>query len=403
MERILHQRHGLETWLYTLSRTLERASYYGIRTLLVLYMIDKTINMPQQQALAIYGWLAISVIVSQVLGAILGDLVLGNKNALIVGGALHALGAFSLCIPSVLGLYTGIALIVLGSGFYTPNLISHFGKRYKQKSQLLDAAFTILYIGVSIGSAIGIILISYLGNLNYAYGFASAGILMLFSVAIPLFIREKDTTDTSKDAPETSPGKSVLYIIVAILLIGAFWAVYEMAHMRLFDIQIKISQNTALSLPQNFWSSLGSVFAIPVSIAAAILWSLFYTHQFIKLTAGFLVATLSFIVLSLIPESPSEQHILLYVFVFLLWGIAEVLISPVVYSVLTRYTNPRYLAIMISTSFILPGIFTVLMTRFSDSYLEVPLLVSVSGGIITLMTAVFAFLVFLLVVKNSQK
>lgn len=73
MERILHQRHGLETWLYTLSRTLERASYYGIRTLLVLYMIDKTINMPQQQALAIYGWLAISVIVSQVLGAILGD------------------------------------------------------------------------------------------------------------------------------------------------------------------------------------------------------------------------------------------------------------------------------------------------------------------------------------------
>lgn len=401
MEKIARLHFGTPIWIYTISRTLERASYYGIRALLVLYMIDKTINMPQQQALAIYGWLAFSVIVSQVLGAILGDLVLGNKTALITGGALHALGAFSLCIPSVWGLYAGIALIVLGSGFYTPNLISHYGKHYRPKPQLLDAVFTILYTGVFIGSAVGMALISYLGNINYAYGFALAGGLMLFSVAVPVLIPEKKTT--GKDIPGTSPGKSVLYIVMAFIFIGLFWGVYEMAHIYLFDIQLKISQNTALSLPQSLWSSLGAVFTIPISIAAAILWSLFYTHQFVKLTAGFLVATLSFIVLLLIPESPSDQHIFLYILTFLLWSIAEVLISPVVYSVLTRYANPRYLAIIVSTSFILPGIFMFLTNRFSDSYREVPLLVSISGGILTFVAAVFTFLVFFLAVKNNRE
>ncbi|MGS2761411.1 MFS transporter [Sinomicrobium sp. M5D2P9] len=395
MKRISHLRLGTPVWIYAISRALERASFYGIRALLVLYMLSETINMPQQQALTIYGWLAFCILISQVLGAVFGDLVLGNKNTLIAGGAIHALGAFCLCIPSVLGLYTGIALIVLGSGFYTPNLLAHLGKQYQAKSKLLDAAFTILYAGINIGAALGVFWISYLGNINYSYGFAAAGILMLCSVALPLLIPETPPGNTEDNNMETSTGKSVLYVLVAFLLIALFWGVYEIANTRLFDIQYEIGRTATSPFSQYFLSSLNSAFLVFLSIVAAITWSFFYANRFLKLTAGFLVVALSFIPLFFIPAVATEQHIVLLVATVFLWGVAEILISPVIYSVLTRYTNPRYLAMVMSASFILSRIFIFLVSIFAEYLREVPWLVVVTGGSITIGATVVAASLFL--------
>ena len=104
-------------------------------------MTGKILKMDSTEALVIYGWFAGSVVFSQILGALLGDLLIGNKKSIIIGGIIQSLGAFALCIPTTYGLYAGLFLIVLGNGFFTPNIISNYGKSYLNKTKLLDAGF----------------------------------------------------------------------------------------------------------------------------------------------------------------------------------------------------------------------------------------------------------------------
>ena len=179
MDKIQNQKHTIETLYYSISRMLERASYYGFRALVVLYMVGETLKMERTEALTIYGWLIGSLVFSQIIGGLFGDLLIGNKKSIIIGGIIQAIGAFSLCIPSTNGLYLGLFCVVLGSGFFTPNLISNFGKSYLNKTKLLDSGFTIFYLAINLGSFLGILLIGYIGETyGYNIGFVLSGILM---------------------------------------------------------------------------------------------------------------------------------------------------------------------------------------------------------------------------------
>ena len=192
MERIRHQSHTKETFFYSLSKMLERAAFYGIRALLVFYMLDEGLKMDETQVLSIMGLLSLLIIISQVIGAALGDLVIGNRNAMILGGILQTIGAFSLAIPSPIGLYISLFLILAGGGLYTPNITSNFGKEYLKKTKLLDAAFTLFYLGINLGSFFGILLIGYIGEeYGWSSGFVMAGILLLLSVISILILKEK--------------------------------------------------------------------------------------------------------------------------------------------------------------------------------------------------------------------
>jgi len=99
MERILNQAHHKDTFYYSLSRMFERAAYYGLRSLVVLYIIGESLKMDSTEALNIYGWFTMLLMFSQIIGAILGDLVIGNRKSIIIGGILQILGALSFCIP----------------------------------------------------------------------------------------------------------------------------------------------------------------------------------------------------------------------------------------------------------------------------------------------------------------
>jgi len=92
MEKIKNQTHSKETFLYAFSRTLERASYYGLRSLVVLYMVGGILKMENAEALSIYGWFTASIVFSKIIGAIIGDLVIGNKKAIIIGGIIQSIG-----------------------------------------------------------------------------------------------------------------------------------------------------------------------------------------------------------------------------------------------------------------------------------------------------------------------
>jgi POT family proton-dependent oligopeptide transporter len=190
MEKINHLKHTKETLFFCISRLLEKTSYYGLRSILLLYLLSDALKMSETNALTVYGWFASSFVISQIIGAIFGDLLIGNKKAIIVGGIIQALGCFFLCIPSTIGLYTGLSLVVFGNGLYTPNLIASFGKSYLNKTKLLHSGFTLFRLMVNIGAFLGTILISFISvKFNFTFGFILTGILMLLSI-IPILISE---------------------------------------------------------------------------------------------------------------------------------------------------------------------------------------------------------------------
>ena len=373
MEKIQNQKHTKETLYYSISRMLERASYYGFRALVVLYMVGETLKMEDKEALSIYGWFTASLVFSQIIGALFGDLLIGNKKSIIIGGIIQAIGAFSLCIPSTTGLYLGLFLVVLGSGFFTPNIISNFGKTYLNKTKLLDSGFTIFYLAINLGSFLGILLIGYLGEkYGYNIGFVLSGILMLISIIPIVLIKEKRLDEIEKN--EFPISKRILNILIAFIVVGLFWGFYELSSIRTFDLQLQLSEISTLGIPNHLWQSINSIFILPISIIAIILWTYFYSSQFFKLMLGFIFGVLSFGILFLIPEIPTEQHTITYLISLFFLAISEIHIAPIIHSILTKYSNPKYLAILISLAFIPTKLIYLVFGLFNDKLYDNPML-----------------------------
>jgi POT family proton-dependent oligopeptide transporter len=397
MEKIQNQKHSIETFYYSLARMLERASYYGLRALVVLYMVGETLKMENTEALTIYGWFTASLVFSQIIGALFGDLLIGNKKSIIIGGIVQAFGAFALCIPSIYGLYIGIFLIVLGSGFYTPNIIANYGKSYLNKTKLLDAGFTIFYLAINIGAFLGSFLIGYSGEeFGYNIGFIISGLLILISLIPIIKTKEKKLPIGEK----TSIGKRVLTIAMAFIIVGLFWGVYEISNIRILDLQIQLGENSTLGISKSMWQSLNSVFTLPISLIAIIIWTYYYNSQFFKLLIGFLFGATAFGILLFIPEIPKESHTIYFLVSLLFLAISEIHIAPIIHSVLTKYSNPKYLAILVSLAFVPTKIFALIFGLFNERFYDNPTL-GVKFGIITMILLSIGIIGYIIIDKKT--
>jgi POT family proton-dependent oligopeptide transporter len=397
MKKIQNQKHSIETFYYSLARMLERASYYGLRALVVLYMVGETLKMENTEALTIYGWFTASLVFSQIIGALFGDLLIGNKKSIIIGGIVQAFGAFALCIPSTYGLYMGIFLIVLGTGFYTPNIIANYGKTYLDKTKLLDAGFTIFYMAINIGAFIGSLCIGYSGEkFGYNIGFLICGFLTLISLIPILKTKENEFHEKEK----ISIGKRILTIAIAFIIVGLFWGVYEISNIRIIDLQLRLAEISTLEIPKSMWQTLSSIFTLPISLIAIIVWTYFYNSQFFKLLIGFLFGAIAYGILLFIPEIPKESHTIYFLVSLLFLAISEIHIAPIIHSVLTKYSNPKYLAILVSLAFVPTKIFALIFGLFNDRFYDNPTL-GVKFGIIAMILISIGIIGYIIIDKKT--
>jgi POT family proton-dependent oligopeptide transporter len=175
--------------LYTLFFTemWERLSFYGMRALLVLFMVDQAsrggLGLTDETATAIYGLYTSAVYLAALPGGWMADRLLGAQRAVWYGGLLIAAGHFVLGIPAQATFFLGLALVVLGTGLLKPNVSSMVGELYPEGGARRDAGFTIFYMGINLGAAIGPLICSTLGEkLNWHYGFTAAGVGMVLGV-----------------------------------------------------------------------------------------------------------------------------------------------------------------------------------------------------------------------------
>jgi POT family proton-dependent oligopeptide transporter len=175
---------GLATLFLT--EMWERFSYYGMRALLVLFMVDAThggMAMSDQMATSVYGIYTACVYLMALPGGWLADRVLGAQRAVWYGGTIIALGHFTLALPFHESFYFGLLLVVVGSGILKPNMSTLVADLYPEGGARRDAGFTIFYMGVNLGATIGPLTCSYLGeHYNWHYGFGAAGIGMVLGL-----------------------------------------------------------------------------------------------------------------------------------------------------------------------------------------------------------------------------
>ena len=181
----------------------ERFSYYGMRTLLILYMVKVLFAEmgsadADSTALGIYGSYTAMVYLFPVIGGIIADKILGFRKAIIFGGILMMAGHFALALEGMYFagnmqlFFLSLAFIIIGNGFFKPNISSLLGNYYGADDSRKDGAFTIFYMGVNIGALLSTVTCGYIGEqISWHYGFGLAGIGMMLGLIVFWFAGDK--------------------------------------------------------------------------------------------------------------------------------------------------------------------------------------------------------------------
>ena len=167
----------------------ERFSYYGMRALLVLFLVasllDEGWGWERADALVLYGWDTGLVYITPILGGFIADKFMGYRNAIVLGALIMTLGHASMALEGITDMffYLGLLLLIVGNGLFKPNISSMVGQLYLNQGKEKDAGYTIFYMGINAGAFLGILLCGYIGeSVGWHYGFGLAGIFMFFGM-----------------------------------------------------------------------------------------------------------------------------------------------------------------------------------------------------------------------------
>jgi len=244
---VLGQRSGLFVLFFT--EMWERFSFYGMRVLLIQFLTAAVIHgspfsgwaWTAQQAGALYGTYAMMLYLTPILGGIIADKYIGSRKAVIIGALIMTLGHAAMAFDTAIMFFLGLVCLVVGTGFFKPNMPSILGEMYKDLPEKKDGAYTIFYMGVNAGAFFGMMLCGYIAETyGWHWGFGLAGIFMFlgtlqFAFAKPLMgnlgVLDKVTADNlvveeSKEPLDDTDTKNPFtlrdYILIGIVSIIGF-------------------------------------------------------------------------------------------------------------------------------------------------------------------------------------
>ncbi|SRX54701.1 peptide MFS transporter [Aequorivita sp. CIP111184] len=186
-DKVLGHPAGLFILFFT--EMWERFSFYGMRILLVLFLTAPLLSdnpgwdWPREHALALIGTYASLLYLTPIIGGWIADKITGYRMAVVIGCIIMTLGHASMAIETTASFYLGLTLLVIGTGFFKPNITSIISEMYKGKESKKDGAYTLFYMGVNAGAFFGMMLCGYLAeNFGWSWGFGLAGIFMFLGM-----------------------------------------------------------------------------------------------------------------------------------------------------------------------------------------------------------------------------
>ena len=314
---ILGHPSGLFTLFFT--EMWERFSYYGMRAILVLFLISSLDNegwgWERKDALILYAWYTGLVYITPIFGGLLADKFLGYRKAVVIGAFLMTLGhaAMALEVFYDFYLYVGLSFLILGNGFFKPNISSMVGQMYKDQGKIKDAAYTIFYMGINSGAFLGILLCGYIGEtVNWHYGFGLAGIFMLFGMLqfhygqkifgdIGLSInktkdKETITNEDNNESPKVISDRLIVIGIFSFVTVFFWWG-FEQAGGSMTIFANDYTNRELIGTGALVFKIVNSLLTIVPMIILTIILSLLFKNTFEKYAISNLFLASSFVII----------------------------------------------------------------------------------------------------------
>tara|TARA_B100001245_G_C22870179_1_gene418430 strand:+ start:439 stop:1695 length:1257 start_codon:yes stop_codon:yes gene_type:complete len=365
----------------------ERFSYYGMRALLVLFLISEVdsknpgYGWSEIDALWLYGWYTMLVYVASIPGGIIADKFLGQKKTVMLGGALLVIGHSVLAINHIYAFYTGLIFIILGVGGLKPNISTMVGGLYDKNDNRRDIGFKIFYMGINIGAFLSALIIGGIGEVyGWHYGFGLAGIGMLFGqmvfvwgqkylVGVGDFIGTVDNPDKELiNKPLTNIEKDrVIVLLLSFLIVIVFWGAFEQAgglmNIYAFEKTNRLIESINFEVPATWFQSLNAGFIVLFAVIVGGFWSWWKSlgresALLFQMAVGVIIMAIGFFFMSAASlefQENGSSAMYWLVLAYLFHTLGELCTSPTAMALITKLAPLKYASIMMGTYFACTG------------------------------------------------
>jgi proton-dependent oligopeptide transporter, POT family len=370
----------------------ERFSYYGMRSILILYMTSTAaqggLGFDVKTAASIYGWYTMAVYLTALPGGLIADYLTGARLAVFIGGIIIAAGHFSMVFHSMTFFYLGMALIAIGTGLLKPNISVMVGNLYGQNDPRRDSGFSIFYMGINIGALLAPLVVGYLAkgesfksflssigqdpNTSWHWGFGAAGVGMVIGLIV--YVLSKRTLDHVGDkvpsavkvSADSAPAatlsgddwKRIAAIFILFIFTILFWAAYEQkgSSLNLFADRLTRTEIFGNSFPAPYLQSLTPAFVILLTPLFATLWIRLRDRQPSspgKFTLGLLLIGSAYLLMIPAAMLTAQGRVSFWwlVGLYFLEVCGEMCLSPVGLSTVTKLAPAKFVGIMMGLWF----------------------------------------------------
>ncbi len=371
----------------------ERFSYYGMRALLLLYMTLEVakggLGFSDKRAAVIYGFYTFGVYILSLPAGLVADRWLGYRRAVLVGGVFIALGEFCLAIGGVFLFYTGLTLIILGTGLLKTNCTTLVGKLYGDGDHRRDAGFSIYYMGINIGAFVAPLILGFMaqdprfvaflgrygiGSANgWRWAFGLAGLAMVAGLVQYLLQQHKlgkagleagarvaEHGHASAQEPLTPEEKKRMSVVFILFLFSMlFWATFEQAGstLNLFADRLTDCRIGSWSFPSTWYQSVNSIWLLILAPLISALWVKLGSKEPsspVKFAVGLFLVGLGMLILvppSKVAATGVKVGPWWLVGTYFLHTVGELCLSPVGLSTTSKLAPARYAGLMMGVWF----------------------------------------------------
>ncbi|MFY8160389.1 MAG: peptide MFS transporter [Candidatus Kapaibacteriota bacterium] len=439
--------HPPGLYLLFFTEMWERFSYYGMRGILILYLtksfLEGGLAINEQTATLIYGYFTGFVYLTPLLGGWLADKYIGQRKAITIGGITMLIGQLVLfSVNTHVGLYSGLFLLIVGNGFFKPNISTLVGGLYEEGDAKRDSAFSIFYMGINLGAFLAPLVIGFLtdslfattdasGNIvsyGYKYGFLAAAIGMflgqvIFNMLAPKYLgnlgkhpvghKDNASTNSSVDsnAPLTVVEKERISVVFVFFLFAIFfWAAFEQAGSSLSLYTDKFIDRTVFgyTIPTAMFQSVNPLLIVLFAPMFGAFWGSNLGKKLstpFKMGMGMVILGLGFFFMlgavaergGDVQDTAIKASLIWLVLTYLMHTIGELCISPVGLSVVTKLSPPK-LASLLMGVWLLSSFFANIVGGYLASYVE-----ALGAGNIFLYVALFVMVCGVLLMLLNKK